>query len=462
MTKPETGGSARRGADASASARTVLIARAIGLLVTFLGSVALARALGPDGRGAQGFFVALVVLLVTLGGLGLPTGDYILSTRAFASREALARNAAWHALAVGFSATLVVVAVQAAVHVLPDELQRVPLWPLAMLVAATGFAYTAHQVQLGLASGRALLGAFLSFGIYAIAGVGYVAVLLVGGNLSAAIWIISVAPWLTLVVAAFARPRWTSISLGLPSMRLGGRTAGVGLRFYPGELAAMLLQRLDVVLLGILAPVSSVGMYVVAYQTAEPILVVASAAQATILALGLRTEDGDDSVDRLIRETFLLGAFLCVVAAVLAPIVIPVVYGRAFDSAVGPFLLLLPAVLVLAVGRIAAADLTRRNRLEDTVVASVVALIGNVVLNLLLIPPLGATGAAIASLASYTIFAVLSLAFLRRASGARWAMFVPRSTDLAALASTWHPRFVIGRKRSQVSDRDQPRDERPR
>ena len=430
------------GSRVSASARTVLIARAIGLVVTFLGSVALARALGPDGRGAQGFFVAMVVLLVTVGGLSLPTGDYILATRGVASRPSLASNATWHAIVVGVLAGAAILVLQLVVNVLPPSLVAVPLWPVAVAIAVAGFAFNAHQVQLGLASGRALLGAFLSFGIYTVAAIGYIAILLAGLGLAAAVWMVVLAPWLTAVAVAIALPDWRSTSIHAPDARLGARAARVGLRFYPGELAAMLLQRIDVVLLGVLVPASTVGIYVVAYQTAEPILVVASAAQATILALGHSEANGDEEppVFKLLRETLILGAALCGIAALLAPLAIPFVYGSEFSGSVGPFLVLLPAVLVLAVGRIAAADLTRRNRLEDTVAASVVALIANVSLNLLLIPTLGAMGAAFASLVSYTCLAVVAIAFLRRATGAPWSMFIPRPTDVAALARAWDPR----------------------
>lgn len=431
---------------ATASARVVLLARVVGLVATFLGSVALARALGPDGRGAHGFFVAVTVILVAVAGLSLPVGDYILMTRMGAARRALAANGVWLAVAAATVSTLVVGAAEALLGFLPPELTAVPAWPAAIFLAIAGFAYNAHQLQLSLAGGRALLGAFLSFGTYAIAAVGYVFLLLLGGGLPAAIWMLVAAPYLAAAVASFARPPFSAVSLGSFDRPLARRTLHEGLRFYPGELAAMLHLRLDVILLGILTPASTVGMYVVAYQTAEPILVIASAAQATILAFGGSSDAADRSaaVARLIRETIVLAVGLCVVAVLLAPLILPAIYGQAFAASVQPFLLLLPAVLMLAIGRIAAAELTRRNRLEATVVVAVAAMLTNLCLNLILIPILGATGAAIASLVSYSAQAGLALAYLHRIAGMPWRAIVPGSRDVVAVVSGWNPKAFVG------------------
>jgi O-antigen/teichoic acid export membrane protein len=384
-------------------------------------------------------------------GLSTPIGDYILATRHRAGARALAANALWLALLGGIVAALAIVALESVAHVLPEPLAAVPAWPLAVALAVAGFAFNAHQIQLALASGRALLGAFLSFGTYAIAAIGYVAILLAGGGLTAAVWMVVLAPYLTAVVASSARPRWAGAALAPPDPGLAGATVREGIRFYVGELAAILHLRLDVILLGILAPVATVGVYVVAYQTAEPILVLASAASATVLALGHDAEDADrtTAVARLIRETIVLGAILCLLALVLAPFLIPLVYGSAFAASVGPFLLLLPAVLMLAVGRIAVADLMRRNELEETVVVSVVALATNVVANLLLIPRFGAGGAATSSLLSYSTQAVLAIAFERRASGSPWRAFVPGRADVTTTIRAWTPGSLVRTFRSR-------------
>lgn len=434
-------------AKASASARAVLAARVVGLAATFLGSVALARALGPEGRGAQAFFVACTVILVAISGLSTPIGDYILATRKAIVRRRLAVNAVWLALAAGIVGGLSMGILQSMFGLLPPVLAAVPGWQLAMTLAIVGFSLNAHQIQLALAAGRALAGAFLSFGTFAIAGVGYVGILLAGGGLPAAMWMVVLAPYLAAIVALLARPPLETLVFGAPDRYLAARTAREGVRFFPGDLAAIAHLRIDVILLGVMTPTSAIGVYVVAYQTAEPILVIASAATASVLALGHGLDETGraTAVVRLIRETIVLGGLLALAAAICAPVLIPLIYGAAFSNSVVPFLILLPAVLALAVGRIGNADLIRRNHLEDTVLVSSAALAINVIANLILIPPLGATGAALASLVSYTSYAVLAIAFQRRVSGVKWFDLAPRPSDLASLATAWDPRRLARR-----------------
>jgi O-antigen/teichoic acid export membrane protein len=432
------------GAVASASARRIVLARLGSLVLVFVGSIILSRTLGPDGRGAHAFFVALTLVLAGALGLGAPTGGYTLSTRHGVPAAALAANAAWLAATSGLLATLATVLLQAVFGFLPAPLADVTTWPVLVAVAVAGFTANVHQVHLALGRGRSIAGAVLSFGPYTIAAIGYLLLPATGGGLPAALWVFALAPYALAVAAALARPRPAVASFGRPRFGLARRSIRQGLRMYPGELAGILHRRSDVLLLGILAPTASLGLYVVAYQSVEPILILASASGATILAIGHgqpEVERGEVTA-RLIRETLLVGGLLAVAAAVLAPVLVPLVYGPDFTGSVLPLLILLPGIVALACGRIAMADLMRRNMLErmTAILASVMVL--NVALNLALIPAFGAVGAAMASLVSYSTHAALAIGHDSRAGGFGVRALVPRRTDVANLLLAWHPRAI--------------------
>ena len=222
---------------------------------------------------------------------------------------------------------------------------------------------------------------------------------------------------------------------------------------YPGEFAGMLHQRADVLLLGILAPAASLGVYVVAYQTVEPILVLASASAATVLALG----HGHPEVERgavtarLIRETLLSGSLLALLAAATAPVLVPLIYGPAFAASVTPLLILLPGIVALSCGRIAMSDLMRRNLLERMAAISIAVMLLNLSLNLALIPAFGAVGAATASLVSYSVHAVLAIYVDRRAGGFAVRALIPGRADLRDLARAWTPQSLSLRARRPPS-----------
>lgn len=435
------------GPAASASARRIVIARTGSLTIVFVGSIILSRTLGPDGRGAQAFFVALVIISAGVLGLSAPAGGYILSTRHGVAAPDLAANAIWLAAISGVLAAAGAMVLELVFEFLPAPLAAVPAWPLAILVGVAGFTVNSHQLQLAFGRGRSIAGAMLSFGPYTVAAFGYLLLPVVGGGLAASVWTFALAPYALAVAAALVRPRLSIVSFGRPRPRLAARSVRQGLRSYPGEIAAMLHSRADVLILGIIAPAATLGVYVVAYQSVEPILVLASAGGATVLALGHgrpEVERGDVTA-RLIRETLLVGGALAVIAALLAPILIPVIYGADFAGSVQPLLILLPGIVALALGRIAMADLMRRNMLERMAAILITVMVINVGLNLLLIPAYAASGAAVASLVSYLTHATLAIGSDRQAGGFALRSLVPGRRDVADLARAWHPRAIVGR-----------------
>jgi O-antigen/teichoic acid export membrane protein len=437
--EPEAAVAPSIGDSASAGARRIVLARLGSLALVFVGAIILSRTLGPENRGAHAFYVALVILFAAILGLSAPTGGYVLSTRHDAPQRQLAVNSLWLAALAGLVATAIAIVLQAVFAFLPAPLAAVPTWPLLIGVGVAGFAANTHQLQLAFARGRSMAGAALSFGPTTLAAFGYLALPLTGAGLPAALWIFGLAPWVVALAAALVRPPLSIAAFGRVRVRLAGRAIREGLRNYPGEIAGLLHQRADVLLLGVLSTATSLGIYVVAYQSVEPILILSSAGGATILGLGHgRPEVERGAVTaRLIREALLVGGALALLAALLSPVLVPIVYGAEFSDAVLPLAILAPGIVALACGRIAMADLLRRNMLERMAAISVSVAILNVGLNLVLIPPFGAVGAATASLTSYSALAVLAIAFDRRASGFAARALVPRRADVVDLVRAW-------------------------
>ena len=85
----------------------------------------------------------------------------------------------------------------------------------------------------------------------------------------------------------------------------------------------------------------------------------------------------------------------------------------------------------------------RRNMLERMVAISVTVMLLNVGLNLALIPALGAVGAALASLISYSALGALAITFDRRAGGFAAGSLVPGRADVADLVLAWSPPWLI-------------------
>jgi Na+-driven multidrug efflux pump len=98
-----------------------------------------------------------------------------------------------------------------------------------------------------------------------------------------------------------------------------------------------------------------------------------------------------------------------------------------------PMLILLPSMWFLGTGQVVTGDLRGRGRPGlSSVLAGITAAV-TIALDLLLIPPLGADGAALASAVAYTVFGIGSLVAISRLSGLSIrSLVLPSRRDFAA------------------------------
>jgi O-antigen/teichoic acid export membrane protein len=191
---------------------------------------------------------------------------------------------------------------------------------------------------------------------------------------------------------------------------------GFGLRIWLGSLTGVLLARLDQVLMTPLSSTYQLGLYAVAVNIGEVVLIAASAIRDVTFA----ADAADRDTDRLAasaRISGLLSGAVAVVLAIGVPIGIPIVFGADFAPAAAAAWWLLAALALTAPGSVAGAGLSGRGRpgLRSTSLA--IGCAANVIALLMLVPVLGATGAAIATFLGNGLAAVLNLLWLHRLTG---------------------------------------------
>lgn len=188
-----------------------------------------------------------------------------------------------------------------------------------------------------------------------------------------------------------------------PNYPLAREVCGYGMRGQLGGLLSLVNLRLDMAILGALAGPAVLGVYAVASKYAE-LLRLPGLAVNYVLYPAFARRDAQDARERTVA---LLGpaAGLTLLAAIplallVAP-VLPAVYGTQFLGAVRPAWILLAGLLGEGVAGLIGAYLygVRRPGLNSLAIGAgvVVTVIGD----LLLIPGLGALGAAIASAFAY-------------------------------------------------------------
>lgn len=208
-----------------------------------------------------------------------------------------------------------------------------------------------------------------------------------------------------------------------------------GLLTWVGTVGGVLVMRLDQVLLTPLAGPKELGYYAVAVSVAEVPLLALLAVRDVIFATSTDREDST-IVARATRATILLSVPLCLLGILFAPLLLPPIFGAGFGPSVRMAQVLFLATLPNGIATIMSAGLLASGRPGLASRAQLAAAAVTVVALFLLVPPLGAIGAAYASLIAYLVSALLVSLALVRVSGLKPRDFlVPRRADLVDIVT---------------------------
>jgi O-antigen/teichoic acid export membrane protein len=415
-------------------------ARAAASAGIFTAVLILARSLGPTGRGTIAFITVSALLIGRLAGFGMGEATTVFAARRTESRATLLSNlilfVAASALAVGALGYAVLLALAG------ERPAGVGRPELAILVAA-GVA-----IALIEASGSFLIGCGRLHRLALItATVSWVYPLLLGlawlldgltVTRAALVWVVSEAIIVTVLLAESAR----GIGFARPSPTLLAESFHFGLRAWVGSMARLLNFRTDQVLLGLLASEAALGIYAVAVNVSEVLLYLPAATATALLPVAARTggELRAEQALRAFRGSALVTACAALVAAVLGPVLLPVLFGPAFEGSVTPFLLLLPGALGFAAIAVFSNALLGASSPGFSSFGPLVALVLGVALDIVLIPRYGASGAAAAATVAFLAGGCAAMLAFRRGNPFPWRTLLhPQREDLSLFRALARP-----------------------
>lgn len=186
-------------------------------------------------------------------------------------------------------------------------------------------------------------------------------------------------------------------------------------------LAVMLYMRIDMVMLQGMAGAREVGIYAAATRLSEIWYFLPSVFVASVSPSIIRSHNTDPVLflSRLRKLYFFmvwLAIGLALPLSLLSGLIVGVLFGQAFEDAAPVLAIHLWASIAVFLG-VASSQYLLVERLQKiSFYRTLIGLLCNVVLNLILIPKMGAIGAAIATVISYFV-ATLSLVFFRKTRG---------------------------------------------
>lgn len=419
------------------SVPSMITLKLLGIIIGIVSSIVIARALGPSGKGVYNFVLLTSMLLATFFNFGLKDGNFFYIAKKQMS------------VAAGYTATLALVALATVLLAIAIVLWRsllhtwfpsIPeVWVAVGFLVFTPLSIHAYMTQ------SLLLGTNRAVALYAlpllvqVLTVGPVLVLLAvaGVGLAAVIWI-SVGALLVSQIAALAiLHRGRTRLLEIPRMSASARAVRFGFPLWIATLLSVVLQRLDQLMIVHRLGAAELGQYALAVAVGE-ILWSIDIPITTAMRYRVAAGTGDEAaelVGRLTRMVVVVMTGVCLLMAVSARWIIPFLYSDRFLPAVPALIAYLPAVFFLSVARVVGEDIAfQRQRRDLVVITNTTALICNVVLLIVLIPPFGIVGASLASTGAYFIVFVMNAIFHTRLAGTRLRdTLVPRRSDVLEL-----------------------------
>lgn len=169
-------------------------------------------------------------------------------------------------------------------------------------------------------------------------------------------------------------------------------------------LVIQLNYRVDVLLLQWLSDARQIGLYSLGVSVSELLWQIPLAVSIVVMSRTANTTNlkkTNEDTAKLLRISLLLGVVLSLFIYILAPYIIPLVFGEKFKQSVLIIQTIMPGIIMVIIFRILSGQLSGMGKPLIALKAFVPALILNLILNYFLIPEYGGMGAAISTNVSY-------------------------------------------------------------
>lgn len=400
--------------------------------------IVMARLLGPVDRGIYGVLINTALILHGIGLLGIESANIYYVAKGSDPSKLMSNS-----LVVGLTTGALLAGVVLALYPVLDEAL---FSGVALLVAVVGILNVVP----------ALLSAHLSsllWGLARIADINYLQVAAAATHLGAVLVAaaltsvglfellgISLGLTTATVVAALAILKvreGVSIRLGF-DVPLARKMVGFSGAAYIANLFSLLAARADILLLSVIVGGAPVGHYAVAVSFSQMMLLIPRSVQRVVFVrYSSSSQESANSLLPLVTRTVLLASIaMAVVAGLVVSPAVRLVLGAGYQPTAVLFVLLLPGIVARSVESVASPYFTGLGRPDVPMRVSIASLVALLSLDLVLMPTMGATGAAIASSAAAGMGAAVLVFLAAKWSGATLShILVSRGGDFFYIRS---------------------------
>jgi O-antigen/teichoic acid export membrane protein len=376
-------------------------------------NVLIARFLGPSGKGILTLLMNFLLVTVMLGMFGLDEANvYFISSKKGRYQNILG-NALYQILII--SVICIVVFIGFDSWFLSRPLKGIDINYYYLMIILVPFIFFNQHVRTILLGHRAIyrfnvfmIGQFLLLLIFQV-------VFIPLFDLSGGVYAIILATICLSVVgfifiARFGSPRRT------PDYPLLKKCYGYGIKSQLGIVFSYLNRRLDVFIVNFFLDPYQVGLYAIAVAVGELPWHLPAAA-ATVLFPWIadkKRKDAAQFTSYVTRNVLFLTIIAALILFFVGRFLITVLFGDQFAESVVLMYVLLPGIIALGITRLMGSHFQGSGRPELGTIMVAFSFIETIVLDILLIPRMGALGASIASSIAYITSGIIGIVLFSR------------------------------------------------
>lgn len=398
------------------------------LICGLLLSILLTRQLGPEGFGLFTSLIVIPLIVVSITNLGIRgAAIYMLGQKKYDEQRIVSSILALFVISAAAGVGLSFVAYQ--IYDDPDFTLPLILLVLAVIPFRLALVYIggifigkdeirkSNQMNWPINLLNLALAALLVWGLH----------LAVPGAIVAAL----VANFLVAAYGFYALSRSFSIQITFDFVIIK-KLFLLGILFSASFFIIMLNFRVDVILLQRMTDLKEVGLYSLAVQIAEQLWQIPLAIGIIVFSRTAGKENPSEMTAKtlsLTRVSMALSVLLSILIVIVAPWIIPPVFGQKFIPSILLLQVILPGIVIMVMFRILSGQLAGMGKPQLSIYVFGPALILNVLLNFWLIPLHGALGAAIATNISYAFGAIGYWIIFARQTGCGYAEIIRFKKD---------------------------------
>lgn len=393
--------------------------RLASVIIGLATAVAVARALGPEGRGAFSAAMAISALGIQIATLGLSTSNTYYAARDHAQVRQLIGNSLAASGTLGLAIILIFIGIRWGFGAFDDLNGLLLVGALAWI--PIGLCYLlSTSILFGIRQIYLLNVAELSLRATTL---GLIAIAIFIFNEHSPEGLFSVALVVQSLVAIAVLLKLSQISRGIRvSLSLFLSQIPYALKSYLALLFAFILLKIDLLMVQDISGNAEAGQYSIAVSISEVVFILPATLGQILFPHLAGDPDPRNRLRATLRMIWHAGWILAAITVaiwVVVPFAIPILFGESFSPSVPMLRVLLVAVYFLGLNTFLSNYFMAEGLPWPAIWIWVVAAGINVALNAVWIPTFGGIGAAYASLVAYMVVTVLqgALVFVRKRHG---------------------------------------------